>query len=338
MVTQKEIAKQLGISQKTVSRVINGSTDVKPETHEKVMALLRKSNYTLNASARNLCKQKSGLIGVLVAKPEAFNSIYFLQTFKGINEIINQHNYHLMFSILSEEKDIDTLLLKADGFIIFNINGISKMFPEALAEINKRKKEKVIIQSINTGAYPFISVDNFSGGYDATTHLLQLGHRKIAFLGYGGNPFESSQRFDGYKSAMKDLSLSIKEEWIYCLKDKSAIDHVDFILNLSVEKRPSAIVTWSDKSAIQMILEFQKRGLKLPEDMSITGFDDRHDLVDLTHPQLTTMRQPFYELGIAVTDMLFDLMNNPKKREQSIFIKPRLVKRQSAVEYSENQK
>ncbi|MHC4884304.1 MAG: LacI family DNA-binding transcriptional regulator [Planctomycetota bacterium] len=327
-ITQKEVAAALGISQKTVSRVVNGDEAVKPETRDRVLALLGKSGYTLNANARNLSQRRSGALGVLVAGNHAFESIYFLQTFRGINEVVNEHRYHLTFSVLEDARSLDAQLLQADGFVIFNIKGISNFHPPVMKAIRARRKATVMVQSTTRGRDPFVSINNYEGGKRAVAYLLSLRHERIAFMGLPEGAQEGRDRLRGYRAALKKAGRPFKPSWVYDLTARSIEAHVDEMLSLPSARRPTAVFCWSDHTARVLIGDLQRRGLAVPDDLSVVGFDDRRDLVTLAYPEITTMRQPFYELGRTAGEMLFSALAGEEMKRKELIV-PELIVRQS---------
>lgn len=331
MITQKEIAAKLNLSQKTVSRVINGETSVTQETRERVMELVNAHNYTLNINARNLCTKRRGAIGILLSNKSSLQSIYFLQTFQGVNEVVSERHHHVIFAA---DPDPSTLLRvdnQVDGFIVFNIKGISVLPNDLFKRLKRLKKPMLLIQSKKADVkIPCIHIDNFQGGFDATEYLIKIGHERIGFWGGGDNSHESQARLAGFEAALKKHKLPIKKNYVnQTSQDSFSSDYKQFMV-LRARESLTAVFVWSDTTARKLIYECEKDQIQIPNDLSVIGFDDRICYTLMTQPFLTTMRQPFYELGQKAARFILDkIAGHPP--QDSLIVHPQLVIRQTTA-------
>ena len=330
MATQKQIAAKLGISQKTVSRVINDSACVRTGIRETVLSEIQQCGYTLNISARNLRVSKTGVTGIIVPGKSAFHSIYFLKTFEGINEAARCAGYSNLVITLEKEKEIKNLLqpaaAKVDGFIIFNIGRTGRsLIKKTAGLLHETGKPAVIIQaSGKDGIFPSAGIDNFAGGLIAGQHLIAEKCKNFAYLGYGNGFIENRQRLAGFKTALQNAHKKNTCLKVFPWNEKNIDSSINSMIKAR-QGRPAGIFAWSDRVARLVLFELKRLGFCVPGDFSIVGFDDLESYSLMTRPLLTTVRQPFYDLGINVMKKIIESINNPSLKLAGFSIKPELV-------------
>ena len=319
-VTQKVIAKKLGISQITVSRVLNQSPAVSPLTREMVLREMGKAGYTMNRNARNLVGKRKGTIGVVFPRIDNMGSIYFLPTLMGIGQGINAH--HLLMHIVPSLDDtspleaVDGIRGQVDGFIIFNLGSRSDFVQAMAGHLRRQAIAHVLIQSYKGAGYPHVTIDNHMGGVKAAAHLLELGHSRLAYLGIGGVSDEDSERRDGFAQECEKSGAAFEPEWSSMLSKSSDMPAVlGKWMRRRVAKRPSAFFTYSDRMARLLVFACEREGVKVPGDLSIVGFDDMPAYSMMTEPSLSTIRQPFLKLGLEAVRVVLD--NAPDSGEDS---------------------
>ncbi len=331
MITIKEMANIIGVSSTTVSNVIHGKTkEVSKETVEKVNELLEKYRYVPNMNARNLAKKDSKIIGVVYKYNKNTDNNFIQDPFAseilGAIEVqIRKHEYYTMI-YLSEELD-DILRFVSS----WNVDGLIAVgfWPDDCHIMKKSiAKPMVFVDSYfnNDGlSYVNVGLKDKEGGYDITKYLIQCGHKQIAFITdcmvsvYGA-------RYEGYKEALQEAGIPISEHNLLFLKP----NHKEFEKSIeNVYKRHqefSALFCVSDYYAVKIMNYFIDNGVKLPDDISIVGFDD--NLIGQTiRPALTTMRQNPSQKGYLAVEQLIKLIHQMEVEENNIQLTAQLIVR-----------
>ena len=327
-ITQKDIARKLGISVMTVSRVVNNSKYVSEKTREKVLKLIEKENYFPNSIAKALRTNKIFSIGVIIRYTGNIFSIpYFIQLLEGIEETCIEKNYDIVISPWGETKFEYQRIFssrKADGFVIL-APGIHD------EEIKNLKKNSYIPYVIinNIGDFHYVTTDNFRGAYEMTKYLIECGYKNIAFV--KGLPFvrDSIERYDGYKKAFEDFNKKLDENLIfnsgYAFED--GLKLADEIIKL--KKKPDAIFACNDMMALGLIKKLKEYGIKIPDDIGIAGFDN---ILQAEYASLTTVDQQISLIGKKAAEILINLIENNKKNIKNYFqvkIPTKLIIRQT---------
>lgn len=329
--TIKDIAQALQISTSTVSRALRNASDVKPETKSAVLALAQELNYEPNQLALSLLKKQTHTIGVIVP-----NLDYVLATMvKGIDEVALEAGYTVMVCQSNESYGRELLNVSrlnaslVDGFII-SVSSETKMF-DHLKKLQSNKKAIVMFDRITSElSAPKVILDNEDGGFQATQHLIDQGYSRIAILAGQDTLGISNQRMDGYLKALKNNKIKV---------DKDLIIHCDFNQDyaylatkelLNMRKRPDAIFTISDRMAIGAMLAIKEKGLKMPQDIGLVGFNNE-PVTALTTPQISSVEQPAFEMGKVTSKMFIELLHNDADMStREIVLKPKLVVRESS--------
>jgi len=312
MATIKDVAKQSGVSIATVSRVINGSVKVKPETREAVLRTIKELNYTPNAIAQGLQKKKTNTIGVLF--PDA-TSYYFAEIIRGINNYVRQNGYQIVVSsshdAIDEAETFQTLLKSSQ------VSGMILMMPsihnKQILNSNIKDIPTILLNTnIDTPESVTIVIDNYTGAKEATAHLISHGHRKIGFIHGAPNNFDSQERYRGYLDALRDGKLQ---------PDKRYEFHGDFTENsgfiggmelFGSENRPTAIFVANDAMAIGVIEAARRMSLKVPDDVAIIGFDDI-PTGKYIYPPLSTVNVPTRKVGEIAGAQIVKMLTTPEK-------------------------
>jgi DNA-binding LacI/PurR family transcriptional regulator len=321
-----DVAKKSGLSVVTVSRVLNHSTSVRHNNREKVLQAMKELDYHPNASARSLARGKTGIIGLTLT---TLQDSFLDAVVKEINDRLAEHGYFLALSISTGYEDtFHRSLFQED-----RVDGVILLSPihedEYLMELKKKQIPFIMIdnQQRNTSVTSII-VDNFKGGYEATKHLIGLGHTEIAHIG-GPDPFLSSrERERGYLFALEEAGLTP-----YCI-DRGTFDISSGyrITQGWIEsgKLPSAIFASDDYIALGVMNALTNAGLHIPQDVSIVGFDDQIFASEY-RPMLTTVRQPADKIGRTGVELLLAAINGTSKRNVTVQLEPELVIRESTA-------
>lgn len=303
-VTIKDVAKKANVSISTVSNVINKSKWVSPEISERVLEVVKELGFRPNAIARSLIKKESLLIGVLIPGIEnPFTSIFV----RVIEKELIKHNYTTLLCNTSLDTDMEFHYLKllkdkyVDGVVLLTADVKQKH-----VDFFEESSIPVILASLTdkTNRFSSVNIDDFQAAYDATKKLIELGHRHIAWLGGSLLSCHARQRFEGFKKALNDKGISDNETWYFQSEEYTIQYGLEKGMNIFKSKnRPTAVLCISDMIAIGAIQAAEECGLRVPEDISIMGFDDI-PIASAYRPGLATVRQPVYDLGIKAADML----------------------------------
>jgi LacI family transcriptional regulator len=307
-VTRNDVAKEAGVSPATVSYVINnGPRPVATETRQKVLEAIQRLGYHPNAVARSLRLQRTSIIGLIL--PDTQNP-YFAEVIRGVEKVTFERGFSLMLChsdyILEREIHYTNVLQteRTAGVLWFPATGD----PQPASMLREYDIPFVILDRIvGDYNYPAVITNNFRGGYLATQHLIQLGHRRIACIARPIDLYHSQERVRGYQAALSDYGIPIDEKYIvrggFQLADgRSAAYHL-----LELDPAPTSIFAYNDFMAIGALRAARDLQLQIPEDVSIVGFDDIPQS-SYTYPSLTTVRQPKFEMGHHGAELLLSII------------------------------
>lgn len=329
----KDIAKLAQVGVSTVSRVLNNHPDVKESTRKKILKIIRESNYIPNNSARILKQHNTKNIGILVKG--VFNP-FFSEMINIIGKIVNEHGYTMIVhqNDYNIYQDVDTLIAfikekRLQGVICLGGN-FSDITNESFKEINV----PIVLTSVNVVSkqgkeyYSSISIDNIKSADDATTYLINKGHKKIALiLGETDDMGVSLRRLEGYKRALIEEEIQIDSELIAVGRYSSKGAYNEVLKLLKKRKDITAIFALSDIMAIGAAKAIIDSGLKIPKDISIVGFDGM-DESKYYNPSITTVKQPKKLMAKMSVGLLISLINGEKKNEH-ILLDTKLIERDS---------
>jgi LacI family transcriptional regulator len=309
-----DIARLAGVSKATVSRVLNQKPDVDPATRSRILRIMEEEGFVPSIAASGLAGGRSRLLGALVP---SLTWPLVPELMRGVGEVVGSTSYELiLYSItdVNHEKDRSDVIDRIVGTRL--AAGLLAVFPgpsaRHLASLHSRTFPVILIddQGIPPEGTPYISVDNRVGAYEATRHLIRLGHRRIAHI-QGPLKYQvSHDRYQGYCDALHEVGISpdpvLVLEGDFMPPTGRACANAFF--DLPTEKRPTAIFAGSDYMAYGVIAAAEQRGLRVPEDIAVVGFDDNPSSAHM-EPGLTTVRQPFYEIGRRASEILLTLVD-----------------------------
>jgi LacI family transcriptional regulator len=328
-VTIREIADLAGVSIATVSRVVNGHSDVAEETRDLVMQVVRENGYATNRSARGLSAGRTGLVGVLV--PLVY-PVYFSAILAGAAEALYEHELRLVLSPTQHEHDREVSLL--DRLMHGMTDGALIVLPEEssdeLARLLDQGYRFVVVDPRLPldERVPSVSAAHASGADQALSHLLGLGHRRIAAITGPRGWVATEDRRRGYHAALAAQGI-LPEPALEVEADfeigpgRDAAGHL-----LDLHDPPTAIFAFNDNLAIGALQAARDRGLRVPGDLSVIGFDDVEPATIVT-PTLTTVRQPLAEMGRTAVSLLMRLLERQRFETLRVELATRLVVRES---------
>ncbi|MCY1714378.1 LacI family DNA-binding transcriptional regulator [Caproiciproducens galactitolivorans] len=320
-ITIKQVAQKAGVSPATVSYVLNNKKTISAETKQRVWDAISALDYVPDLSARSLTAGNSKLIGVLVPQTEEGNRLMFENNF--YSEILGSielsarlRGYHVLISAADSNEKYLTLVKERnlDGIIAIGV------YPDSFyQEMKKSQKPIVLVDSYcNDHYYHSIRIDDAYGSYLATKYMIDHGHREIAFFcGEIKDNGVMKQRLQGYREAMEEQGLSFSMKNVF----EGKIDYENGIKLANTlcdsKSKATAVVASADILAITAIKAFYERGLRVPEDFSVIGFDDLQISKYLT-PGLTTVHQDISRKGERAMELLFQSIEDPNltKREE----------------------
>lgn len=313
-ITLKDVAKQAGVSFKTVSRVINHEPNVSPETAEKVKKAIANLHYVPNSAARSLSRGKAMAIGLVTGWP--VNTPYTSALIENtLNESMSNGYSLALFSIGkgTAKKVIDAFLGRRVDGVILDTNAAED--EELSSQLNALSVPYVVIHPNRKDGHTrasFVRIDNVAAARQAVNYLTELGHRCIGEITYRSGLNQENERLQGYCQALKEAGIPTRNEWIFGDTDSGVFQVGYNGAQHLIHHHPelTAIFTETDDIAVGVIGALWQMGLKIPNDISVIGFDDITYATMVT-PPLTTIHQPIEEIaGIAVRHLI-QTINDP---------------------------
>jgi LacI family transcriptional regulator len=334
MVTIVKIAKLSGFSISTVSKALNDYPDISAKTKQKIIKISRELGYIPNASAQNLVTKRSNTIGVVYEIEQGLKNLFFSEFLNSFREIIEQKNFDILLLSNKDRKGLDYVdhsrFKQVDAILI--VAGGRNL--EALERI---KSNHLPMLTLDPPVYMNNSIysDSYEAIKQSCNYLYQLGHRRIAFVqGNYRETFIGKNRFDGYIDFMKEKNLD--PIWIPEINNISySIDEGYMTMQAIFETHglPEALCVSSDLMAFGAIKFLKDNGFKVPEDVSVIGFDNLQ-FCDLTEPRLTTIKQDYKTIGRLAAEMLVDMIETKSLEKDSIMIPTSIVIRESCKKKS----
>ena len=334
MTTIRDVARTCGVSTATVSNVLNNTgRPVHPRTRALVMEAAQRLSYHPSAIARSLTGQRLQTIGVLfgVIEPEVITNPYAVAILQGILTTASAQQYNVTLWTIpwrtAEESAARVRDRRTDGTIVV-APPLDRDIVSGLAAIGL-PLVVVSSQSVPSGV-PCIDVDNEEGLYLATRHIIELGHTRIAHMSGDENQPSVADRRKGFLKAMCEAGLPVPDE--YLVSSWYIVDRArqDALALLSRPNRPTAIVTGSDNTACGILEAARELGIRVPEELSVTGFDDIPPASMIT-PRLTTVRQPLVEIGKVAAQILLHQIEGRAECGESRVVAPTLIIRESTA-------
>jgi len=325
-VTLKEIAAQTGVSLTTISKVLNGAADVSSATRALVEEQLRRSGYR-----RRKSKERREYIEVVLHE---LDGDWALAVIEGVRESAAEVGMAISLSVSGDRRTPGPEWL--DAVVRRGPTGIILLFPDVppqgRATLKARGIPFVIIDPAGDPApgIPSVGSANWSGGLAATRHLLELGHRRIAAITGPEEVMCSLARLDGYRAAMTSAGVAIEPEWIRYgdFQREGGERHASELLRLA--DPPTAIFAGNDLQALGVLYAAQARGIAVPGELSVVGYDDLA-IAELTSPRLTTVHQPLREMAEQATKLLLQLLDEPRPEVTRVELATSLVVRDSTA-------
>ena len=329
--TLADVAAAAGVSVPTVSKVLNGKADVSTSTRQKVFRAIDSTGYL---TKRTLGRNRSGVLELLI---EGVDSPWAIELIRGAEAaaagrhaaVVVTSTVHATFSL---SKWLDAVRARRSDGVIAVIPSEGEGYGDAL---HRLRCPVVVIDPTAAGASDFASIGatNWAGGFDATTRLLELGHRRIGLIAGPDRLGCSLQRLEGYAAALRRAGIPFDDDLVAAEEFRMSGGHRAAERLLDLAERPSAIFASSDQQAAGLYEAARERGIRIPENLSVVGFDDTA-LSKLLSPALTTVHQPLTEMAAEAVRLVVELATEPEWHgARRLELATHLVERSSAIPF-----
>ncbi|TVP91910.1 LacI family DNA-binding transcriptional regulator [Alkalibacterium sp.] len=332
MTTIKDVAKAAGVSVAVVSKALNNYPDVSDKTREKVRQTAEKMNYSPNIVARNLSSKNQKTIAMITSgflKSESLDNSNSFDLLKGVYQATEEDNYELAMYFTETEKQQEKDYAKfcrernIRGVVLSGIR-LDDPYFNALLDTNipcVLIDVKVPIENKNVGS---VSIDNVDASFEMARYVISKGHKNIAVLTGEGEADVNGQRLKGICKATAMNQISIEDKLINGdFKENSAYKNVKEYLNTHKDDLPTAIISFSDIMALGALKAIREHGLSVPQDISLTGFDGLK-IIEYTNPSITTVNQPFLEMGYQAAKLVQRIMEG-KEVENEVIVPHEMI-------------
>ncbi len=328
-ITIRDVARAAGVSVSTVSRVLNDKDDVAPETYQRVRAVIAELGYTSSLAARSMRSRRTGVIGTMMPDLE---DPFTIQVMKGINHAITALDYDLIAytsgsinqQSKAEREQYYVSLLNGsitDGIIIVTpaATSFSTAAPVVAVDPNNESPD-----------CPAVIATNHAGALEAMAHLIGLGHTRIGFIGGRPDLQSAQRRLQGYEDALRQAGITLDPSLVAVGDFTTARGHECGRQLLSLSEPPTAIFAANDQSALGAIEAAREAGLRVPEDLSVVGFDNTPETA-YANPALTTVDQFMVKMGYVATEMLIALVQGEPLESDLYKVPTQLIIRDSCL-------
>lgn len=325
--TIKDIAKLANVSHTTVSRALNNSPFINEETRSRILKIAKQVNYVPNLSAKGLVSQKSYNIGLFFSTIQKGTSpTFFHKAVIGVNNIIKS-KYNLLVQGIDNYDDFSQIdSTRFDGIILMSQRDSDNAFIYKVIENNI--PIVVLNREVKIDSIVNIITAEEKGTYDAIIHLIEKGHKKIAIL-KGKEGFKSSaNRKEGYLQALMENHLEIRNDYIVDGNYDTESGYEGMKKLLKLKDKPTAVFCSNDDMAVGAMKAAQEASLKVPDDISIIGFDNSEFCKYVT-PELTTVKKPIREMSEKGAEKLMDILSGKEVQGETIYIPTKLIIRKS---------
>lgn len=329
MISIKDIARAANVSHSTVSRALRDSPLVKPDTAALIRDIARQKGYTVSAVARSLVTRRTSTIGVVVT---TIADPFVGEVVSGIEEVALAHGYSVLLANSHADPSREVRAAQSlherrvDGILV-TASRVGALYLPLLRDMNV---PIVLINNQHPGEFVHsVSIDNLAAGRAAARHLVELGHRRIAYIGDQFGFQSDTERFMGYRQVMEEADIGFQPELVAHGDGKPEGGMAAMARLLALASPPTAVFCYNDLVALGALRAAREHGVRVPHDLSLVGFDDLF-LASYTDPPLTTVQQPKQHMGNMAARILLDLLAGGKP-ESRLTLDGRLVVRQSTA-------
>jgi LacI family transcriptional regulator/LacI family repressor for deo operon, udp, cdd, tsx, nupC, and nupG len=316
-VTIKDIAKAAGVSHTTVSRALKNHPAISTETTARIQQLAQEMGYTPSAVAQSLLAQRTHTIGMVIT---TIADPFITQIVDGVESVAQAAGYSVFLSSSHNNPEqeisvVETFHRRRVDAIIVTSSRIGNLYRSRLDEI---QVPIVLINNQEEGQYLYsVAADDIQGAQLAVNHLIDLGHHRIGYIGTTKRPKSNRRRQNGYKTALKNAGILFDPALVFSYDHDIDFEYGELALETLLAREITAAFCYNDMIAIGLMVACRQRGLVIPEQLSIIGFDDIEPACYVT-PPLSTIRQPRFELGQHAMQMALKLLNEETVTDQRL--------------------
>ncbi len=331
--TLEMVAEKAGVSRSTVSRVVNNHPNVRTDVRERVLSVIKDTEYRPHPAARSLASHRTNVIGLVIPRSTHtfFNDPYFPALTEGIAEACNQHDYTLSLFLFKTEEDERRLVprLSQKGLVDGLIIQATHLGDNFIPQLTKGNVPFLVVgRPMNAPEASYIDVDNTGGGYDAVVHLINTGRKRIATITCALNTSVGIDRYAGYKKALSSYGIPLDEKLVV---EGSFTEESGYLsAKTLLVQLPDAIFVGSDTMALGAMRAIKEANLEVPKDIALVGFDDLPPALQL-NPQLTTIRQPIRRFGAKAVETLLDITQQTTGIPRHVILGTELIIRSSSL-------
>lgn len=330
----KDLAKLLGVSRQTVSAVLNGKEWVSQETRDRVLKAIREYNYAPNQHAVSLTGKGTRLLGVVLRD---ISNPFYTQIAMGIESVARASQYSILYHNTFENHDYEVEAIRS--LISFRVSGIIISPIQLGVDLSH-------LQHVASLGIPIVSIDKLpninchsisfadrEAAFRATCYLAERGHNDLAFIKGPESAASARERLQGFKDCVASRGLTVKDEWMVDpgTTEKERHDAIYRLLK-DPANRPSAIFCFNDLLAVSVYKAAHELGIRIPQDLSVVGFDDI-EIAQLLGPPLTTVRTDSYKVGEQAAQMIMSDLKGKGEKVQDVTYTPELVERSSVASH-----
>jgi LacI family transcriptional regulator len=332
-VTIYDLAREAGVGIGTVSRCLNNHPSVSSETRAKVLAVAKQLSYQPHAYAQRLASKKTNTISTIIPY---FTNYFFIEVLQGVQDKAAELGFDLILYGVNNPAQVEYYLRRSlhrghvDGVMFFSMR-----FPESYVAKFQQINLPIVLVDAYHPQFDSIRVKNREGAMAAIRHLAQLGHRDIAMINASLDTQPAKDRLDGYKAALEELGLTFSMDRVLIAgngkhdgfnREAGRASMKELVQMNTIGQAVTAVFVASDVQALGALDAAHELGVRVPDDIAMVSFDD----IELAqHEQLTTMRQPMYEMGILALEKLMTRMKNPSASPSHTSFLPELIVRQT---------
>ena len=326
--TSEDVARKAGVSVATVSRVLNDSPHVSAAVRRKVLRAAKSLNYQPNRTAQRLRAKRSHVIGLVISD---IQNPFFTSVVRGIEDVAYKHDYSVVLCNSDEDPEKERLyinVMRAEavaGVILASTTETNPLVADLfdhdipVVAIDRRIKDKRVDS---------VLAANTQGAFQAVSHLIALGHRRIGFVGLPLTRTTGKERYDGYARALREHGLPVSRQLVRIADAKQQGGHQRTVDLMTERPSITALFVANNLMTLGALGAIRERGMKIPDDISVVGFDDM-PWATLLEPPLTAVAQPTYELGQRAAELLLERLKQPQKPATHIELKTSLIIRGS---------
>ena len=325
----KDIARMAGVTHSTVSRALRNSPLVNRETVERIQRIAREAGYRTSAAARSLVTRRSDTIGVVVTN---IADPFVAGVVSGIEETADQHGLSVFLANSNAEPEREVRVVRkfeerrVDGIIVT----ASRVGTQYVPLLTHMQVPIVLLNNQHPSQFAHsVMIANVQASLDATRHLIALGHRRIAYLGDRYGHQSDTERFAGYRQALEEAGFPFEPQLVAHGDGKPEGAETAMAVLLAFPQSPTAVFCYNDMSALGAMRRIRNHGLRIPDDISVVGFDDLY-ISQYLYPPLTTVRQPMRQMGRMAMETLLRIFAGAESGHD-IKVPGELIVRQSTA-------